>query len=213
MHIQETTAHIQQYSTALSGTVLGTGYRAYIRGWTYLGNTPYVHLFSPSPRVAAPSEHRLLSVHGAYLYLPISRTLEGIISVPPCVLGFSVGWGLVAAAPFCLHEPDSLSTLPWASFSAGVIVAKIAEASGVPYLQNVAKAAVVVTELLEVRRPPSILCCCYSPHRDFVWKVKTNKHEAKELCESIANTVAVINSHVAGKKGEQRNGIFRRYLQ
>lgn len=115
--------------------------------------------------------------------------------------------GLVAAAPFCLHEPDSLKHITMASFSAGVIVAKIAEASGVPYLQNVAKAAVVVTELLEVRRPPSILCCCYS-HRDFVWKVKTNKHEAKELCESIANTVAVINSHVAGKKGEQRTEYF-----
>ncbi|KAK0432485.1 hypothetical protein EV421DRAFT_1848541 [Armillaria borealis] len=75
-----------------------------------------------------------------------------------------------------------------APFSAGVVVAKIAEASGVPYLQNVAKAAVVVIELLE--------------------KVKTNKHEAKELCESIANTVTVINSHAAGKKGEQRTEYF-----
>ncbi|SJL18380.1 uncharacterized protein ARMOST_21968 [Armillaria ostoyae] len=73
-------------------------------------------------------------------------------------------------------------------FTAYVLVAKLAEATGVPYLENVAKAAVAVIELLE--------------------KVKTNKHEVKELCESIANTVTVINSHVASRKGEERAEYF-----
>ncbi|PBK93581.1 hypothetical protein ARMGADRAFT_1030179 [Armillaria gallica] len=69
-----------------------------------------------------------------------------------------------------------------------VLIAKLAEATGVPYLENVAKAAVAVIELLK--------------------KVKTNKCEVKELCESIANTVTIINSHVMSKKGEQRVECF-----
>ncbi|PBK93576.1 hypothetical protein ARMGADRAFT_1079880 [Armillaria gallica] len=80
-----------------------------------------------------------------------------------------------------------------APFSAGVIVAKIAEATGVLYLQNVAKAALVVIELLE--------------------KVKTNKCEVKELCESIVNTVTVIDSHVAGRKGEDGAEYFAEHVK
>ncbi|KAK0222497.1 hypothetical protein EDD85DRAFT_861293 [Armillaria nabsnona] len=73
-------------------------------------------------------------------------------------------------------------------FSSCVLIAKLAEATGVPYLENLAKVAVVVIELLD--------------------KVKTNKHRVKELAESIANTVTVINSHVTGRKGQQRNEYF-----
>lgn len=40
-------------------------------------------------------------------------------------------------------------------------------------------------------------------------KVKTNEHEAKELCKSIANTVTVINSwHIVGRIGEERAEYF-----
>ncbi|KAK0450472.1 uncharacterized protein EV420DRAFT_1646386 [Desarmillaria tabescens] len=55
-------------------------------------------------------------------------------------------------------------------------VANIAEASGVPYVENVAKVAVSVFELLE--------------HKG------KNKKNVKELCESIANTIAVIDAFV-----------------
>ncbi|KAK0491743.1 hypothetical protein EDD18DRAFT_1358517 [Armillaria luteobubalina] len=55
-------------------------------------------------------------------------------------------------------------------------VAKIAEASGAPYLKNVAKVAVVVFELLKQKGK--------------------NKTDAKELCESIADTIVVINDLV-----------------
>ncbi|KAK0234286.1 hypothetical protein IW262DRAFT_143732 [Armillaria fumosa] len=72
--------------------------------------------------------------------------------------------------------------------SSCALIAKPAEATGVPYLENLAKVAVAVIELLD--------------------KVKTNKHRAKELAESIANTITVINSHVTGRKGEQRTAYF-----
>ncbi|KAK0207294.1 hypothetical protein IW262DRAFT_1302889 [Armillaria fumosa] len=55
-------------------------------------------------------------------------------------------------------------------------VANIAEASSVPYLENVAKVAVVVFELLKQKGK--------------------NKKEAKELCESIADTIVVIDTLV-----------------
>ncbi|SJL02817.1 uncharacterized protein ARMOST_06155 [Armillaria ostoyae] len=62
-------------------------------------------------------------------------------------------------------------------------VAQIAEASSVPYLENVAKVAVVIFELLE--------------------KKGKNKEDAKELCESIANTIVVIDTLVRmqGERG------------
>ncbi|SJL02957.1 uncharacterized protein ARMOST_06300 [Armillaria ostoyae] len=70
-------------------------------------------------------------------------------------------------------------------FSSCILIAKLAEATGVPYLENLAKAAIAVIELLE--------------------KVKTNKERVKELAESIVNTVNVIESHhVAGREGEKR---------
>ncbi|PBK65233.1 hypothetical protein ARMSODRAFT_438686 [Armillaria solidipes] len=72
--------------------------------------------------------------------------------------------------------------------SSCALIAKLAEATGVPYLENLAKVAVVVIELLD--------------------KVKTNKHRAKELAESVANTITVINSHVTGRKGERRSEYF-----
>ncbi|KAK0491740.1 hypothetical protein EDD18DRAFT_1109490 [Armillaria luteobubalina] len=55
-------------------------------------------------------------------------------------------------------------------------VAKIAEASGAPYLENVANVAVVVFELLKQKG--------------------NNKKDVKELCESIADTIVVINDLV-----------------
>ncbi|KAK0491736.1 hypothetical protein EDD18DRAFT_1334595 [Armillaria luteobubalina] len=55
-------------------------------------------------------------------------------------------------------------------------VAKIAEASSAPYLENVAKVAVVVFELLKQKGK--------------------NKKDAKELCESIADTIVVIEDLV-----------------
>ncbi|KAK0431085.1 hypothetical protein EV421DRAFT_1912185 [Armillaria borealis] len=69
-------------------------------------------------------------------------------------------------------------------FSSCMLIAKLAEATGVPYLENLAKAAIAVIELLE--------------------KVKTNKNRVKELAESIVNTVNVIKSHpVVGREGEK----------
>ncbi|KAK0479495.1 hypothetical protein IW261DRAFT_1477733, partial [Armillaria novae-zelandiae] len=55
-------------------------------------------------------------------------------------------------------------------------VANIAEASGVPYLENVAKVAVVVFELLEQKGK--------------------NKKAAQAFCESIADTIVVIDTLV-----------------
>ncbi|KAK0207292.1 hypothetical protein IW262DRAFT_1420802 [Armillaria fumosa] len=55
-------------------------------------------------------------------------------------------------------------------------VANIAEGSGIPYLERLAKAAVTIFELLE--------------------KKGKNKNAAKELSESIANTIVVIDTIV-----------------
>ncbi|KAK0450489.1 uncharacterized protein EV420DRAFT_1562051 [Desarmillaria tabescens] len=55
-------------------------------------------------------------------------------------------------------------------------VASIAEASGVPYVEKVAKVAVFIFELLE--------------------KKGKNKNNVKEPCESIANTIVVIDTFV-----------------
>ncbi|KAK0466643.1 hypothetical protein IW261DRAFT_1521104 [Armillaria novae-zelandiae] len=55
-------------------------------------------------------------------------------------------------------------------------VASLAEASGIPYIEKLAKVVVVVIELLEQRG--------------------NNKKDVKALCESIANTVVVINTVV-----------------
>ncbi|PBK65343.1 hypothetical protein ARMSODRAFT_978444 [Armillaria solidipes] len=70
------------------------------------------------------------------------------------------------------------------ALTASLKVARIAEASGVPYLEKLAKVAVVVFELLE--------------------KKGKNKEAVKELCESIANTIVVVNSLVImqERKGE-----------
>ncbi|KAK0479497.1 hypothetical protein IW261DRAFT_1564140 [Armillaria novae-zelandiae] len=55
-------------------------------------------------------------------------------------------------------------------------VADIAEVSGVPYVENVAKVAVVIFEFLAEKGE--------------------NKESTKELCESIANTIIVIDTLV-----------------
>ncbi|KAK0491741.1 hypothetical protein EDD18DRAFT_1186132 [Armillaria luteobubalina] len=62
-------------------------------------------------------------------------------------------------------------------------VSQIAEASSVPYLENVAKVAVVIFELLKQKGK--------------------NQKDAKELCESIANTIVVIDALVRmqGERG------------
>ncbi|KAK0479506.1 hypothetical protein IW261DRAFT_1593530 [Armillaria novae-zelandiae] len=69
------------------------------------------------------------------------------------------------------------------TLSACLKVARIAEASSVPYLENVAKVAVVIFELLE--------------------QAGKNQKDAKELCESIANTIVVIDTlvHMQGERG------------
>ncbi|KAK0436254.1 hypothetical protein EV421DRAFT_1739707 [Armillaria borealis] len=65
-------------------------------------------------------------------------------------------------------------------------VANIAEASGVPYLEKLAKIAVAVFELLE--------------------KKGKNKKDAKELSESIANTIIVIDTLV--RMHGERAGLY-----
>ncbi|KAK0436263.1 hypothetical protein EV421DRAFT_1132554 [Armillaria borealis] len=66
-------------------------------------------------------------------------------------------------------------------------IAEIAEASSVPYLENVAKVAIVIFELLEQKGK--------------------NKEDAKELCESIANTIVVIDTLVR-MQGEREAPYF-----
>ncbi|KAK0436262.1 hypothetical protein EV421DRAFT_1832819 [Armillaria borealis] len=68
-------------------------------------------------------------------------------------------------------------------------VARLAEAAGdgVPYLKNVAKVAVIIFELLEQKGK--------------------NKEDAKELCESIANTIVIINT-VVRMQGERGGPYF-----
>ncbi|KAK0491755.1 hypothetical protein EDD18DRAFT_1465768 [Armillaria luteobubalina] len=67
-------------------------------------------------------------------------------------------------------------------------VASLVEASGIPYVEKLAKVAVAVIELLE--------------------KKAKNKDEVKELWETINNTVAVIQALVA-KHGEQGAEYFK----
>ncbi|PBK65346.1 hypothetical protein ARMSODRAFT_441863 [Armillaria solidipes] len=68
-------------------------------------------------------------------------------------------------------------------------VARIAEAAGdsVPYLESVAKVAVLVFKLLDQKAK--------------------NKESAKELCESIANTILVINDLVR-MQGERETSCY-----
>ncbi|PBK65350.1 hypothetical protein ARMSODRAFT_1022458 [Armillaria solidipes] len=63
------------------------------------------------------------------------------------------------------------------SLNACLQVASLAEASGIPYIEKLAKVVVVVMELLEQRGK--------------------NKKDVKALCESIANTVVVVNTVVS----------------
>ncbi|KAK0466644.1 hypothetical protein IW261DRAFT_1521109, partial [Armillaria novae-zelandiae] len=69
---------------------------------------------------------------------------------------------------------SEITTMP--ALNVCLQVAKIAEGSGIPYLEDLAKAAVTVFELLE--------------------KKGKNKKAAKELSESIANTIVVIDTFV-----------------
>ncbi|KAK0218484.1 hypothetical protein EDD85DRAFT_1029196 [Armillaria nabsnona] len=78
-------------------------------------------------------------------------------------------------------------------------VANIAEASGVPYVENVAKVALVALKLLEQKGK--------------------NKKSADELCESIADTIVVIDTLVR-RHGDQGTlcysdscGEMEKYLQ
>ncbi|PBK84446.1 hypothetical protein ARMGADRAFT_1088461 [Armillaria gallica] len=66
-------------------------------------------------------------------------------------------------------------------------VANIAEASGVPYVQNVAKVAAAVFKLLEQKGK--------------------NKKNAEELCESIADTIVVIDDLVR-MQGDQGTSCY-----
>ncbi|KAK0218502.1 hypothetical protein EDD85DRAFT_355507 [Armillaria nabsnona] len=66
-------------------------------------------------------------------------------------------------------------------------VANIAEASGVPYVENVAKVAVLVFKLLEQKGK--------------------NKKNADELCQSIADTIVVIDTLVR-MQGEQGTSCY-----
>ncbi|KAK0185341.1 hypothetical protein F5146DRAFT_1228254 [Armillaria mellea] len=62
------------------------------------------------------------------------------------------------------------------ALNASLKVAKIAEASGVPYVENVVKIAAVVFKLLEQKGK--------------------NKKNAEQLCQSIADTIVVIDDLV-----------------
>ncbi len=76
-------------------------------------------------------------------------------------------------------------------------VSRLAEAAGdsVPFLESVAKIAVLVFKLLDVRL---ILLHCMHVLTDScaLQQKAKNKESAKELCESIANTILVINDLV-----------------
>ncbi|PBK84416.1 hypothetical protein ARMGADRAFT_1037142 [Armillaria gallica] len=74
------------------------------------------------------------------------------------------------------------------ALNATLQVASLVEASGIPYVEKLAKVAVAVIELLE--------------------KKAKNKEDVKELCESITNTVDVIKALVS-MHGEQRAAYFK----
>ncbi|PBK84442.1 hypothetical protein ARMGADRAFT_1170063 [Armillaria gallica] len=86
-----------------------------------------------------------------------------------------------------------------AALNACLKVANIAEASGVPYVENMANVALVVLKLLEQKGK--------------------NKKSAEELCESIADTIVVIDTLVR-RHGDQGTlcysdscGEMEKYLQ
>ncbi|KAK0479496.1 hypothetical protein IW261DRAFT_1607847 [Armillaria novae-zelandiae] len=70
-------------------------------------------------------------------------------------------------------------------------VASLAEASGIPYIEKLAKVTVAVLELLEVG--------------------VRNQKDVKTLCESIANTVVVINTVVTMNE-EVGGGVLQGYM-
>ncbi|KAK0437288.1 uncharacterized protein EV420DRAFT_202178 [Desarmillaria tabescens] len=74
------------------------------------------------------------------------------------------------------------------ALNASLQVANIIEASVIPYVEKLAKLAVAVIELLE--------------------KKGKNREDVKELCESINNTVTVIETLVA-MHGEQGAAYFK----
>ncbi|PBK65345.1 hypothetical protein ARMSODRAFT_1052827 [Armillaria solidipes] len=74
------------------------------------------------------------------------------------------------------------------ALNASLQVASLVEASGVPYIEKLAKVAVAVIELLE--------------------KKAKNKEDVKELCQSITDTVAVIQSLI-GMHREQGAPYFQ----
>ncbi|KAK0185328.1 hypothetical protein F5146DRAFT_1125281 [Armillaria mellea] len=82
-----------------------------------------------------------------------------------------------------IHLATDIAFSPFRNATALRPFAQIAEASSVPYLENVAKVAVVIFEALEQKGK--------------------NKEDAKELCESIANTIVVIDTLVRmqGERG------------
>ncbi|PBK84454.1 hypothetical protein ARMGADRAFT_1037173 [Armillaria gallica] len=86
------------------------------------------------------------------------------------------------ALRFCELHKFLLSPTTMPALNVFLKVAEIAKASGLPYLKNVAKVTVVIFKLLEQKGK--------------------NKEDAKELCESIANTIIIIDTLVH-KQGEQ----------
>ncbi|PBK84426.1 hypothetical protein ARMGADRAFT_608987 [Armillaria gallica] len=74
------------------------------------------------------------------------------------------------------------------ALNASLQVASLVEASGIPYVEKLAKVAVAVIELLE--------------------KKAKNKEDVKELCENINNTIAVIQTLV-GMHGERGAAYFK----
>ncbi|KAK0491744.1 hypothetical protein EDD18DRAFT_1186140, partial [Armillaria luteobubalina] len=70
-----------------------------------------------------------------------------------------------------------LQTTTMPALNACLQVARIAEASGIPYIEKLTKVTIAIMELLEQRG--------------------RNKKDVKALCKSIANTVVVINTVVS----------------
>ncbi|PBK84455.1 hypothetical protein ARMGADRAFT_1037174 [Armillaria gallica] len=76
-----------------------------------------------------------------------------------------------------MYLSETISSDDWHLASQPVsVVASLTEASGIPYIEKLAKVTVAIMELLEQRGK--------------------NKKDIKALCESIVNTVVVINTMV-----------------
>ncbi len=100
-----------------------------------------------------------------------------------------------------LHPP-----LTMCPFSSCILIAKLAEATGVPYLENLAKAAIAVIELLEVCMPVPVSPADTHPallHR----KSNLTKTESRNLLRALStqSTSSRVIMLRAGKERKELN--------